>query len=78
MAQQIKLLGRVFLSGEIIAVSGMHIGGSPGGLAVGGVDLPVIRDLAFWSSIHPRVVVKRENEIAQRKIFWSSPKPSNW
>jgi len=44
MARQIKLYGRIILTGEIKAESGLHIGGSPGALAIGGLDLPVIRD----------------------------------
>ncbi|MBI3243450.1 MAG: type III-A CRISPR-associated RAMP protein Csm3 [Chloroflexi bacterium] len=40
----VKLLGRVIISGEIEAKTGLHIGGSPGALAIGNVDLPVIRD----------------------------------
>ena len=40
----IQLFGRVILEGEIKAVTGLHIGGSPGALAIGGVDLPVIRN----------------------------------
>jgi CRISPR-associated protein Csm3 len=38
------LLGRVFIRGEILAVTGLHIGGGEGSLAIGGVDMPVIRD----------------------------------
>lgn len=44
MAQYIKLLGRLLISGTIEAVTGLHIGGSPAGLAIGGMDNPVIRD----------------------------------
>jgi CRISPR-associated protein Csm3 len=38
------MLGRVFLGGEIEARTGLRIGGSPGALAIGNVDLPVIRE----------------------------------
>ncbi len=44
MATDIRLMGRVILTGQIETRSGLHIGGSPGALAIGGVDLPVIRD----------------------------------
>lgn len=44
MSEQIKLYGRIILDGNIVALSGLHIGGSPGALAIGGVDLPVIRN----------------------------------
>lgn len=40
----IKLYGRIILSGQIEARTGLHIGGSPSALAIGGVDLPVIRN----------------------------------
>lgn len=40
----IRLYGRVILEGDIAALTGLHIGGSPGALAIGGVDLPVIRN----------------------------------
>lgn len=42
--KSIQLLGRIILDGRIEALSGLHIGGSPGALAIGGVDLPVIRN----------------------------------
>lgn len=38
------LQARVFLKGQIQAVTGLRVGGSPGALAIGGVDLPVIRE----------------------------------
>lgn len=40
----IKLLGRLFLEGEIEAVTGLHIGAGRGAIAVGGMDNPVVRD----------------------------------
>lgn len=40
----IKLYGRVFIRGNIKAVTGLHIGGSEGAIAIGGVDNTVIRD----------------------------------
>jgi CRISPR-associated protein Csm3 len=47
MANQEKrttLYGRVFITGDIKAVTGLHIGGAAGALEVGGVDAPIIRD----------------------------------
>lgn len=44
MTAYIKLLGRVFVTGDIRAVTGLHVGGAPAGLAIGGLDNPVIRD----------------------------------
>jgi len=40
----VQLLGRIVIRGEIKTETGLHIGGSPGALAIGNVDLPVIRD----------------------------------
>lgn len=40
----VKLQGRIFLQGSIKALTGLRIGGSAGPLAIGGVDLPVIRN----------------------------------
>lgn len=39
-----NLYGRVFITGDIRTVTGLHIGGAAGALEVGGVDAPVIRD----------------------------------
>ncbi len=39
----ITLLGRLIFTGEIEALTGLHIGGATGGLDIGGVDLPVLR-----------------------------------
>ena len=44
MTDKVTLHGRVIIRGDIRALSGLHIGGSPGALAIGGVDMPVIRD----------------------------------
>ena len=38
------LHGRVFIGGDIRAVTGLHIGGAAGALEIGGVDSPVIRN----------------------------------
>jgi CRISPR-associated protein Csm3 len=40
----IKLSGRVFILAKILAVSGLHIGGSSTGLEIGGLDKAVIRN----------------------------------
>lgn len=42
--RQIQLLGRVFITFEIEAVTGLHIGGSDTGIEIGGVDKTVIRE----------------------------------
>ncbi|MBX6770615.1 MAG: type III-A CRISPR-associated RAMP protein Csm3 [Chloroflexi bacterium] len=40
----LRFRGRVFLQGEVRAVTGLHIGGAAGALAIGGVDQPVVRN----------------------------------
>lgn len=40
----IRLYGRILVKTNILAVTGLHIGGSGGALEIGGVDNPVIRD----------------------------------
>jgi CRISPR-associated protein Csm3 len=44
MMSDIKLYGRVFITGAIRAVTGLHIGGAEGAISIGGVDNIVIRD----------------------------------
>ncbi|MCS7351986.1 MAG: type III-A CRISPR-associated RAMP protein Csm3 [Anaerolineae bacterium] len=44
MAERFQLRGRLFLRAEIHVVTGLHIGGAGGKVAIGGVDNPVIRD----------------------------------
>ena len=40
----IKLEGRIFITFNIKAQTGLHIGGSDTGIEIGGVDKTVIRD----------------------------------
>lgn len=42
MADQVQLYGRIFITGNILAVTGLHIGGSGGSFSIGGNDNPVI------------------------------------
>ncbi len=42
--KEVKLKGRVFITFDIEAVTGLHIGGSDTGIEIGGVDKTVIRD----------------------------------
>lgn len=39
-----RLEGRIFLDFNISVITGLHIGGSPGTLAIGNVDNPVVRN----------------------------------
>jgi CRISPR-associated protein Csm3 len=40
----IKLFGRLFIKMQIVAKTGLHIGGASGDLEIGGIDNPVIRN----------------------------------
>jgi len=42
--RKVTLRGRVFVQGNVKAVTGLHIGGAAGALEIGGVDSPVIRN----------------------------------
>ena len=42
--KRVTLHGRVFITGDIKVVTGLHIGGAAGALEVGGVDSPIIRE----------------------------------
>lgn len=42
--KQLKLHGRVIVSGEIHTLTGLHIGKGKEGVAIGGVDNPIMRD----------------------------------
>jgi len=42
--RKIELKGRVFIAFNIVAKTGLHIGGSDAGVEIGGVDKTVIRD----------------------------------
>ncbi len=44
-ARQATIYGRVVLTAEIHAVTGLRIGGAAGGLAIGALDNPVVRDI---------------------------------
>jgi len=44
MSKHIQLKGRVFLTFNLCAVTGLHIGGSDVGVEIGGVDKTIIRD----------------------------------
>lgn len=44
MVEKIMLYGRVFITGTIVAKTGLHIGGSETAVSIGGVDNTVIRD----------------------------------
>lgn len=68
MSRDIKLYGRIILTGEIKALSGLHIGGSPGALAIGGLDLPVIRDTVTQAPYVPGSSLKGKMRSLWEKL----------
>jgi CRISPR-associated protein Csm3 len=42
--RHIPLYGRVIISGQIVAKTGLHIGGNPSGIEIGGIDNIVLRN----------------------------------
>jgi len=76
---EFKLLGKVIIKAEIEVLTGMRIGGSTGGLKIGGLDLNVITDP--WgkpyipgSSLKGKLRSLIEREEANRDTnFWNDP-----
>ncbi|MBN1933082.1 MAG: type III-A CRISPR-associated RAMP protein Csm3, partial [Anaerolineae bacterium] len=65
----ITLHGRIILSGHVRAVSGLHIGGSPGALAIGNVDMPVIRDAVSGRPYIPGSSLKGKMRSLAEKLI---------
>jgi len=42
--KQAPLYGRVIITGQIVAITGLHIGGNPAGIEIGGIDNIIIRN----------------------------------
>lgn len=40
----VNLYGRIFIQGNILTLTGLHIGGAQTAMSIGGVDNPIIRD----------------------------------
>ncbi len=70
----IQLFGRIFLDFEIHALTGLHIGGSPGTLAIGNVDNPVIRDPLSGEPYVPGSSLRGKMRSQQEKLMG---KPQN-
>lgn len=68
MSKEIKLYGRVILTGNIMAKTGLHIGGSPSALAIGGLDLPVIRDTVTQAPYIPGSSLKGKMRSLWEKL----------
>ncbi|MFZ5917324.1 MAG: type III-A CRISPR-associated RAMP protein Csm3 [Chloroflexota bacterium] len=65
---QVQLFGRVIVTGRIRALTGLHIGGSPGALAIGNVDMPVIRDAVTGRPYIPGSSLKGKMRSLAEKI----------
>lgn len=64
----IKLYGRVIISGSIRALSGLRIGGSTTNLEIGGVDLPVVRNIANGQPYIPGSSLKGKMRSLSEKL----------
>lgn len=64
----VTLLGRVIITGRIRALTGLHIGGSPGALAIGNVDMPVIRDAVTGRPYIPGSSLKGKMRSLAEKV----------
>ncbi len=75
MAQKLWVKGRVFLYYELRALTGLHIGGSAGGIAIGGLDNPVIRDPLTNRPYVPGSSLKGKMRSLLEKHYGKEP---NW
>jgi CRISPR-associated protein Csm3 len=73
--KSVDLYGRVFVRGQIRAVTGLHIGGSPTALAIGTVDNPVIRDALTGRPYIPGSSVRGKMRSLWEKMTGA---PQNW
>ena len=64
----VTLIGRILITGKIRAVTGLHIGGSPGALAIGNVDMPVIRDPVTGKPYIPGSSLKGKMRSLSEKV----------
>lgn len=64
----VKLLGRVIIRGNIEVLTGLHIGGSPGALAIGNVDMPVIRNAVNGEPYIPGSSLKGKMRSLSEKL----------
>lgn len=72
----IKLLGRVILTVDVRANTGLHIGGSSGDLEIGGVDNPVIRDPVTQQPYIPGSSLKGKIRSQLEKVLGASQNTS--
>lgn len=64
----VTLLGRIIVRGEIELLSGLHIGGAGGALSIGGVDMPVIRNVSNGQPYIPGSSLKGKMRSLSEKL----------
>lgn len=70
-----QFLGRVFITGDIHLITGLHIGGGAAGLQIGGLDNPVVRDPVTRQPYIPGSSIKgKMRSLAER---WRGFNPEN-
>lgn len=65
----VKLMGRLIVRGQIDLLSGLHIGGAMGALSIGGVDLPVIRNVTNGRPYIPGSSLKGKMRSLSEKLI---------
>ena len=65
----VTLHGRIFLHAEIELLTGLHIGGAAGGLEIGGVDKPVIRNPLTRQPYIPGSSLKGKLRSLMEKVY---------
>ncbi|MBC8462229.1 MAG: type III-A CRISPR-associated RAMP protein Csm3, partial [Deltaproteobacteria bacterium] len=68
MPDKIKLQGRVFITGEIHALTGLHIGGGAEGVSIGGIDNIVVRDTLTQEPYIPGSSLKGKMRSLSEKL----------
>ena len=71
-ARHIKLYGRVVLTGQIRASTGLHIGASKSALEIGGLDMPIIRNPVDRRPYIPGSSLKGKMRSLQAKLLGKS------
>lgn len=73
--ENLTVLGRVFVDYKLRAITGLHIGGSASGIAIGGLDNPVIRDSLTNRPYVPGSSLKGKMRSLLEKQYGKEP---NW
>ena len=66
---KVNLFGRVIMNGQIQAKTGLHIGGSQGGIDIGGIDNYIIRDPLTMQPYIPGSSIKGKLRSLLEKRF---------